>query len=157
MSEIAPKLRGVVPSGVAGGLRYGLEELAKDPFKVRAAVILFSGDTVAEKSDGTSEIRFTVRRWETVTADDDLLALRDIMQSLAGLRVGNNPMPEEMLAVEGEAFDEALERRYERNEATDLLRHGSGLHVGGGSLDEPEPGRPEGTARGTHNLPGLHG
>jgi hypothetical protein len=132
MTNIVPKLKGTVPGGAAGGLRYGLEEVAKEPFRVRAAIVLFSGDSVVEKSDGTFEVRFTVRRWETVTQDDDLLALRDIIQSAGALRIGGaQPMPDEVLEVEGEAFDEALERRYARNEAADFLRTGTGLHVGG--------------------------
>lgn len=130
MSDTVPRLKSNLPKGLSNSLPYEAKAIAKDPKRIRAAVVLFDVDHIVDRLDGTSELHFRIIRWETVKDDADLVAVHGIVQAAGEQRSGQHPIPEEILDVETGAFGEALERHYEREEAADLLRHGSGLVVG---------------------------
>jgi hypothetical protein len=117
MPEIVPRLKSNLPKGLSNSLPYETNDISKDPKRTRVAVVLFDVNHVVDRLDGTSELHFRLLRWETVHDDTDLLAVRDIVQAAGERRSGQHPLPEEMLDVESGAFDAALERKYERDEA----------------------------------------
>src|SRR5256885_16845020 len=66
------------PSGDGNGLSAVASDMAKDPSRIRAAVVLFDADRIVEKTDdGNHEVRARVRRVEVISAPDDADALQD--------------------------------------------------------------------------------
>jgi hypothetical protein len=94
VSDIRAALLGRLPSGDGNGLSAVASDLARDPSRIRAAVVLFDADRIVEKTDdGNHEVRVRVRRVEVISAPDDADALQRILMREFERRTGQTVLP----------------------------------------------------------------
>jgi len=134
MSDVVPKLASKLPQGVGNGLAFRASRDIEHTDDVLVAIVLYTPDKLVDKLNGTTELHYRIERIEPIDITADQMMLRSIMQSAAGRRVGQDRLPDELLEVEGLAFDRARESDYEEREAAqdDLLKHGSGVYLSHG-------------------------
>jgi len=87
-------LLGRLPSGDGNGLSAVAAEMAKEPSRLRVAVVLLDADRIVEKTDdGNHEVRARVRRVEVIHDAEDAGTLQRLLAREFERRTGQTVLP----------------------------------------------------------------
>jgi len=110
MTEVSPKLGGRLPVGDGNGMIDMGYELASNPSKIRAAVILFDCSDVTEKTDsGDRTVKVRVRRIEVIRNPEDFGQMQRLLLREFERRTGKAVLPFELEKDVELAFAEIAE------------------------------------------------
>jgi hypothetical protein len=97
VSETIARMLGKLPKGDGNGVGAFAAQLAEEPGRIRAGVILFDIDRIVEKTDDDDkEARIRARRFEIITDPEDAAALQRILMRAFERRTGATVLPFEL-------------------------------------------------------------